>query len=152
MVDSSEDSTLAILTFWVGPFLLGVEADQISQLTRPYGQRLSTHISEVATDLKVMDLRAACGLARETDEEQRQLLVVDRAGERVGYRVDQVGELVTIDLAMYIWPLPPLLEIQKRWRQLWGFCQWENELVLLVDLQYQPQNKPKEGYIFHEWT
>ena len=145
MVDSSEDSTLAILTFWVGPFLLGVEADQISQLSRPYGQRLSTHISEVASDLKVMDLRSACGLARETDEEQRQLLVVDRAGERVGYRVDQVGELVTIDIAMYIWPLPPLLEIQKRWRQLWGVCQWENELVLLVDLQYQPRNEPKEG-------
>ena len=130
MVDSSEDATLAILTFWVGPFLLGVEADQISQLTRPSGQRLSTHISE----------------------EQRQLLLVDRAGEKVGYRVDQVGELVTIDIAMYIWPLPPLLEIQKRWRQLWGVCQWENELVLLVDLQYQPQNEPKEGYISHEWT
>jgi chemotaxis signal transduction protein len=99
-----------------------------------------------------MDLRSACGLARETDEEQRQLLVVDRAGEKVGYRVDQVVELITIDIAMYIWPLPPLLEIQKRWRQLWGVCQWENELVLLVDLQYQPQNKPKEGYISHEWT
>jgi chemotaxis signal transduction protein len=121
-------------------------------LSRPSGQRLSTHISEVASDLKVMDLRSACGLPRETDEEQRQLLVVDRAGERVGYRVDQVGELVTIDIAMYIWPLPPLLEIQKRWRQLWGVCQWENELVLLVDLQYQPQNEPKEGYISHEWT
>jgi len=145
MVDSSEDATLAILTFWVGPFLLGVEAEQIAQLTRPSGQRLSTPTSEVANDLKVMDLRSACGLAQETDEEQRQLLVVDRAGERVGYRVDQVGELVTIDIAMYIWPLPPLLEIQKRWRQLWGVCQWENELVLLVDLQYQPQNEPKEG-------
>ena len=80
MVDSREAATLAILTFWVGPFLLGVEADQIAQLTRPPGQRLSTHINDVASELKVMDLRAACGLARETDEEQRQLLVVDLAG------------------------------------------------------------------------
>ena len=152
MVDSSEAATLAILTFRVGSFLLGVEADQIAQLTRPSGQRLLTPVSEGASDLKVMDLRSLCGLPRETDKEQRQLLVVDRAGERVGYRVDQVGELINIDIAMYIWPLPPLLEVQKRWRQLWGVCQWENKLVLLVDLQYQPQNEPKEGYISHEWT
>ena len=135
MVDSSEADTLAILTFWVGPFLLGVEADQIAQLTRPSGQRLSIHASDVASDLKVMDLRSACGLPRETDEERRQLLVVDRAGEKVGYRVDRVGELITIDISMYIWPLPPLLEIQKRWRQLWGVCQGENELVLLEELE-----------------
>jgi len=152
VADSSEAATLAILTFWVGPFLLGVKADQIAQLTRPLGQRLSTHASDVASDLKVMDFRSACGLPRETDEEQPQLLVVDRAGEKVGYRVDQVGELITIDIAMCIWPLPPLLEIQKRWRQLWDVCQWEHELVLLVDLQYQQQNEPKEGYISHEWT
>ena len=145
MVDSSEDATLAILTFWVGPFLLGVEADQIAELTRPSSQRPSSHRGEGTSDLKVMDLRSVCGLPRETDEEQRQLLVVNQAGEKVGYRVDQIGELITVNIAMYIWPLPPLLEIQKRWRQLWGVCQWENELVLLVDLQYQPQNEPKEG-------
>ena len=152
MAESSEAATLAILTFWVGPFLLGVEADQLAQLIRPSDQRLSTHISEVAHDFKVMDLRSICGLPRETKEEQRQLLVVDQAGERVGYRVDQIGELITIDIALYIQPLPPLLEVQKRWRQLWGVCQWENELVLLVDLQYQPQNEAREGYISHEWT
>ena len=145
MVDSSEAATLAILTFWVGPFLLGVEADQIAQLTRPSGKRPLTAAIEGANDLRVMDLRSTCGLPRETDEEQRQLLMVDQAGEKVGYEVDQIGELITVDIAMYIWPLPALLEIQKQWRQLWGVCQWENELVLLVDLQYQPQNEPKEG-------
>ena len=145
MVDSGETATLAILTFWVGPFLLGVEADQIAQLTRPSGQRPLTAVSEGVSDLRVMDLRSTCGLSRETDEEQRQLLVVDQAGEKVGYEVDQIGELITVDIATYIWPLPPLLEIQKRWRQLWGVCQWGNELVLLVDLQYQSQNEPKEG-------
>ena len=145
MVDSSETATLAILTFWVGPFLLGVEADQIAQLTRPSGQRPLTAVNKEASDLRVMDLRSTCGLPRETNEEQRQLLVVDQVGEKVGYEVDQIGELITVDIAMYISPLPPLLEIQKRWRQLWGVCQWENELVLLVDLQYQPQNEPKEG-------
>ncbi len=152
MVDSDEAATLAILTFWVGPFLLGVEAGQIAQLSRPSGQRLATHTSEEESDPKVMDLRSACGLPLETNEEQRQLLVVDRAGEKVCYRVDQIGDLITIDITMHIWPLPPLLETQKRWRQLWGVCQWENELVLLVDLQYQPQNESKEGYISHEWT
>ena len=152
MVDSSETATLAILTFWVGPFLLGVEADQIAQLTRPTGQRPLTAVSKEASDLRVMDLRSTCGLPQETDEERRQLLVVDQAGEKVGYRVDQIGELIIIDIALYMWPLPPLLEIQKRWQQLWGVCQWENELVLLVDLQYQPQDEPKEGYISHEWT
>ena len=145
MVDSSEAATLAILTFWVGPFLLGVEADQIAQLTRPSGQRSLTPLSEGASDLRVKDLRSICGLPPETAGEQRQLLVIDQAGQKVGYRVDQIGELITVDIAMYVWPLPPLLEIQKRWRQLWGVCQWENELVLLVDLQYQPQNEPKEG-------
>ena len=47
MADRSEAATLAILTFWVGPFLLGVEADQIAELPRPSGQRLSTNRSEV---------------------------------------------------------------------------------------------------------
>ena len=145
MVESSEAVTLAILTFWVGPFLLGVEVDQIAQLIRPSGQRPLDPVSEGASDLRVMDLRTICGLPRGTDEEQQQLLVVDQAGEKVGYRVDQIGELITVDIALYIWPLPLLLEIQKQWRQLWGVCQWENELVLLVDLQYQPQNEPKEG-------
>ena len=44
MVDTGEASTLAILTFWVGPFLLGVEADQIVRLPSPPGkaQRLQT--------------------------------------------------------------------------------------------------------------
>lgn len=152
MVDSREGASVSILTFWVGPFLLGVEADQIAQLTRPSNQGSLTPVSEGASDLRVTDLRLACGLPGQTDAEHRQLLVVDQAGEKVGYKVDQIGELITIDIAAYIWPLPPLLEIQKRWQQLWGVCQWENELVLLVDLQYQPQNEAKEGYISHEWT
>ena len=152
MVDRREGASVAILTFWVGPFLMGVEAEQITQLTRPSSQGSLTPVREGASDLRVTDLRSACGLSRQTGTEHRQLLVVDQAGEKVGYKVDQIGELITIDIALSVWPLPPLLEIQKRWRQLWGVCQWENELVLLVDLQYQPQNEAKEGYISHEWT
>ena len=35
MVGTYEAANLAILTFWVGPFLLGVEADQIVRLPPP---------------------------------------------------------------------------------------------------------------------
>lgn len=152
MVDSREGASVAILTFWVGPFLLGVEAGQIAQLPRPASQGSLSPRGEGASDLRVTDLRLACGLPRQTGAQHRQLLVVDQAGEKMGYKVDQIGELITIDAATYIWPLPQLLDIQKRWQQLWGVCQWENELVLLVDLQYQPQNEAQEGYISHEWT
>jgi hypothetical protein len=71
-------------------------------------------------------------------------MMVDRAGEMVGYRVDEIGDLITVEIASQVWPLPPLFFVQKRWQQLWGICQWEGELVLLVDLQYEPQNTPKE--------
>lgn len=138
MLDSDEAATLAILTFWVGPFLLGVEADQIAQLPRPSEQMYPTHNIGVLTDLMMLDLRTACGLPSAPNEEKRPLLLVDRAGEKVGYKVDRLGDLITVDMTRHIWPLPPLLEVQKRWRQLWGVCRWKDELVLLVDLKYKP--------------
>lgn len=138
MVDSDEAATLAILTFWVGPFLLGVEAGQIARLPRPSEQISVLRHMGIVDDLALLDLRTACGLPSAPSEEQRQLLVIDRAGEKVGYKVDKVGDLITVDLTRHVWTLPPLLEVQKRWQQLWGVCQWKDDLVLLVDLQYKP--------------
>lgn len=138
MVDTEEAATLAILTFWVGPFLLGVEADQIARLPRPSEQMSPTQDSGAVDELKMLDLRTACGLPPAPSEETRQLLVIDQAGEKMGYKVDKVGDLITVDMSTHVWTLPPLLEVQRRWKQLWGVCQWKDELVLLVDLQYKP--------------
>jgi chemotaxis signal transduction protein len=145
MVETNEIATLVILTFRVGPFLLGVEADQIAQLPRTAQQEPPTHGTGVVDELPTLDLRPACGLPPAANEEQWQLLLVKMAGEMVGYKVDQVGDLITVDIARHIWPLPPILDDQKQWQQLWGVCQWADDLVLLVDLQYEPQNTPKEG-------
>ena len=141
MLDTDETATLAILTFRVGPYLLGAEAEQIAQLPRTGEQNLFTYESAELDDIRTVDLRPDCNLPSATDEDQSQLLMVERAGAIVGYKVDQLGDLITVK---HVWPLPPLLFIQKRWQQLWGVCQWEDELVLLVDLQYEPQNTPKE--------
>jgi hypothetical protein len=129
---------LEILTFWVGPFLLGVEAAQIVQLYRPAEQRVSTNGSTSADDLVTLDLRRACGLPSAPTREEKQLLVVRQAGVQVGYEVDQVADLITVDMSKHVWPLPSLLQVQKRWQQLWGVCRWRDELVLLVDLAYSP--------------
>jgi hypothetical protein len=137
MVGSDEASTLAILTFWVGPFLLGVEADQIVRLPSPPRQKSPTLEIGLVDSLPMLDLRTACGLPPAPSEDQRQLLVIDSGGEQVGYKVDKVGDLISVDISRHVWKLPPLLEIQKRWQQLWGVCQWKDELVLLVDLQYK---------------
>ncbi len=137
MVGTDEASTLAILTFWVGPFLLGVEADQIVRLPSPPRQKAPTLEIGLADILPMLDLRTACGLPPAPSEDQRQLLVIDQGGEQVGYKVDKVGDLISVDISRHVWKLPPLLEIQKRWQQLWGVCQWKDELVLLVDLQYK---------------
>lgn len=145
MVETKEVATLAILTFRVGPFLLGVEADQIAKLPRPFQEDLPTNGTRVVDELPMLDLRSACGLPPAANEEQWQLLLVNRNGEMVGYKVDQVGDLITVEIARHIWPLPPMLDALKRWQQLWGVCQWADDLVLLVDLQYEPQNTPKEG-------
>jgi len=56
----------------------------------------------------------------------------------MAYKVDKVGDLISVDMARHVWQLPPLLEVQKQWKQLWGVCQWKEELVMLVDLQYEP--------------
>ncbi len=138
MVGTDDASTLAILTFWVGPFLLGVEADQIVRLPSPPRQKSPTLDIGLVDRLPMLDLRTACGLPPAPNEDQRQLLVIDRGGEQVGYKVDKVGDLISIDISRHVWKLPPLLENQKRWQQLWGVCQWKDELVLLVDLQYKP--------------
>jgi len=138
MLENAGDALLEILTFWVGPFLLGVEAAQIVQLHRPSEQRLLTNGEGSMGDLVMLDLRRACGLPSAQDKKEKHLLVVDQAGERVGYEVDQVGDLITVDMSTHVWPLPPVLQVQKRWQQLWGVCRWRDELVLLVDLAYRP--------------
>ena len=144
MLAADEAAALAILTFRVGPYLLGVEAEQIAQLPRPAEQNQPTYGNGDLNDIKMLDLRPACDLPPATKAQQSQVMMVDRAGEMVGYRVDEIGDLITVEIASQVWPLPPLFFVQKRWQQLWGICQWEGELVLLVDLQYEPQNTPKE--------
>ncbi len=144
MLDTDEAASLAILTFRVGPYLLGVEAEQIAQLPRPADQNQPINGNRDWDDIRMLDLRPACDLPPAPNEQQSQLLMVDRAGEMVGYKVDQIGDLITVEVANHVWSLPPLFFVQKRWQQLWGVCQWEGELVLLVDLQYEPQNTPKE--------
>jgi hypothetical protein len=138
MVGTEEATTLAILTFWVGPFLLGVEADQIVRLPSPHRQ--NSPIQDIGVDdgLPWLDLRTACGLPPASTEDRRQVLVIDRGGKQVGYEVDMIGDLILVDVARHVWRLPALLEVQKGWQQLWGVCQWKDELVLLVDLQYKP--------------
>ena len=144
MLATDEAATLAILTFRVGPYLLGVEADQIAQLPRPAEQHQQTHGNSDLNDIKMLDLRPACDLQPATKAKQSRVMMVDRSGEMVGYRVDEIGDLITVEMASQVWPLPPLVLSQKRWQQLWGICQWEGELVLLVDLQYESQTTPRE--------
>ena len=144
MLDTDESATLAILTFRVGPYLLGTEVTQIAQFIRPAEQNLRTYGNGELDEIKTVDLRPDCDLPPAKNEDQSQLLMVHRAEGMVGYKVDQLGDLITVEIAKHVWPLPPLLLIQKRWQQLWGVCQWEDDLVLLVDLQYEPQNTPKE--------
>jgi hypothetical protein len=145
MEKTKEVTTLEILTFWVGPFLLGVEAGQIASLPGPFNRELPIHNGEGIDELPIFDLRPACGLPVATNTQQCQALLVNRAGEMVAYLVDQVADLITVEIGGQIWPLPPLLDVQKRWQQLWGVCQWNGQLVLLVDLQYESLNTPKEG-------
>ena len=138
MVGTQGATTLAILTFWVGPFLLGVEADQIVRLPSP--PRQNSPNQDIGSDdgLPRLDLRTACGLPPSSTQDWRQVLVIDRGGEQVGYEVDIIGDLILVDIARHVWRLPPLLEVQKGWQQLWGVCQWKDELVMLVDLRYKP--------------
>jgi hypothetical protein len=136
MEETREAATLNILTFWVGPFLLGIEADQVARLPRLYRRELLTTGNGTVDGPPVMDLYGLCGLEPPSAEEQ--LLVVDRDGEEIPYGVDRIGDLITVEVAKHIRPLPPLLEVQKRWQQLWGVCQWRDDLVLLVDLEYEP--------------
>lgn len=118
--------TLEILTFRVGPFLLGTEVSPVSRLTR-----LSPG---VGGRTPLVDLRQRCDLEPWGEDTNRFLLVVGEGAGEVAYVVDQVGDLIAVNPLRQIWPLPALVEREKRWRQLWGVCEWGDELVLLVDL------------------
>jgi chemotaxis signal transduction protein len=89
--------------------------------------------------MAVVDLRRRCGLEPlfGAAEARGHLLVVPGATGKVAYLVDRVGEIITVNLARQMWPLPPLIERQKCWPQLWGVCEWRDELVLLVDLAWE---------------
>lgn len=145
MLETNEVVSLEILTFWVGPFLLGVEACQIALLPKPSQQETRAPSNETMDELTMLDLRVVCGLEPSADDTESQLLLVNRAGDVMAYIVDRIRDLIKVEVDKHIRPLPPLLEVQKGWQQLWGVCQWGDELVLLVDLQYDSQNDPKEG-------
>jgi hypothetical protein len=138
MEQINEIASLEILTFWVGPFLLGVEADQVTRLPRSSRPNREIHDEEAVDSLPISDLRLACGLPQASGEVERQHLLIDRGGETVAYVVDRIGDLLTVDIVKHIRPLPPLLDSQKRWPQLWGICQRADDLVLMVDLAYEP--------------
>jgi chemotaxis signal transduction protein len=89
--------------------------------------------------MPVVDLRRPCGLEPlfGRAEGRGHLLVVREATGEMAYLADQVGEIITVNLARHIWPLPPLIQRQKRWPQLWGVCAWRGELVVLVDLAWE---------------
>ena len=57
MVGTEEATTLAILTFWVGPFLLGVAADQIVRLPSPPRQNSPNHDIGSDDGIPRLDLR-----------------------------------------------------------------------------------------------
>ena len=126
MEDCALSATLDILTFRVGPFLLGTEAGSVARLAK-----LSCGVGNSAP---LVDLRRWCNLEPSAEETRRDLLVVGGGTDEVAYVVDQVGDFIAVNLARQIWPLPPLIERHKRWRRLWGVCAWGDELVLLVDL------------------
>jgi len=126
MEESAFPTTLDILTFRVGPFLLGTEAGPVARLAR-----LSCGAGDCAARV---ELRQWCCLEPSAAETGRHLLVVGGGAGEVAYVVDQVGDLITVNLARQIWPLPPLIERHTRWQRLWGVCAWGEELVLLVVL------------------
>ena len=97
MLDTDDTATLAILTFRVGPYLLGAEAKQIAQLPRTAEQNLLTYENGELDDIRTVDLRPDCNLPPATNEVQSQFLMVDRAGGMVGYKVDQLGDLITVE-------------------------------------------------------
>jgi chemotaxis signal transduction protein len=136
MEESTAPAELDILTFWVGPFLLGVDAGQIVRLIRLSHLKHATIGRGTVNGLPIQNLRRACGLGNGAEDAQRQYLVVRRHGEPVACLVDRIGELISVEIARYITPLPPLIVAQTQWQQLWGVCRWGEELVLLVDLGY----------------
>jgi hypothetical protein len=124
-------SSLAVLTFGVGPFLLGTETAQVARLVGPPFTG--------GDQIPVVDLRRRCGLEPLLGAAvaQGHLVVVAGARGEVAYLVDEVGEIISVDLARQVWPLPVLIEREKSWPQLWGVCEWREELVLLVDLAWE---------------
>jgi chemotaxis signal transduction protein len=126
-----------ILTFRVGPFLLGVDVGQVAWLSRVSQGEFDSGTDGALKGIRLLDLRCLCGLAPVGGAEQRRVLVVKHIGDKLGYVVDEVADLIKAEVNTQIQPLPPLVNGQKSWQQLWGVCRWREELVLLVDLEYE---------------
>lgn len=91
MEDCALSATLDILTFRVGPFLLGTEAGSVARLAK-----LSCGVGDYAP---LVDLRRWCNLEPSAEETRRDLLAVGGGTDEVAYVVDQVGDFITVNLA-----------------------------------------------------
>ncbi len=141
-----QESTVAatgepVVTFYVGPLLLGLPIAQVREINRqldftpvphaPPGVRGVVNLrGEVVT---VLDLHHVLGLPSAEVTRQTRNLIVFYRGEVVGLLVDQVADILEVDLQAVTPPPANLHGAEGRFFR--GVVPLEHDILVLLDLE-----------------
>ncbi|MEZ6070731.1 MAG: chemotaxis protein CheW [Pirellulales bacterium] len=140
-VDRDADvSELQFVTFYVGGILLGIDIRQVQEINR---QLRVTEVPHAADCVKgvinlrgdvatVIDLRTILQLPASDETRDSRNLVVHFEDESIGFLVDRVSDILTVERHQ-INPPPTTVEGVEG-RLISGVCALETELLVILDV------------------
>lgn len=129
-----------LATFYVGDALCGIEIEQIEEINR---LSLMTRVPQAPANVlgilnlrgqivTIIDLAGCLGLGTTELTPQARIIIVNRAGGKVGILVGRISDVVAVDLMTREPPPANMRGIQGGY--FTGVCKREKDLVGLLDL------------------
>jgi purine-binding chemotaxis protein CheW len=134
------DDELELVTFFVGPHLLGAEIGRVEEINRHVNPTPVAHAPEAVRGVvnlrgevvTVLDLRNILGLGRTEIDKQTRNVVVNYGGERVGLLVDRIADVVNTRWSEIKPPPANLSGIAGRFFD--GVHEMDRQLLTVLDL------------------
>ncbi|HET6566885.1 MAG TPA: chemotaxis protein CheW [Rhodothermales bacterium] len=137
--ESAGDKTLQLVTFVVGQEEYGVEILSVREIIRSAAITRVPNAPDVIRGVinlrgkvvPVVDLRSRFGLPRQDQNRANRVVVIELAGQIVGFIVDAVREVIHVD-SVLVEP-PPELTVGADEHFIAGIARLEDRLVILLD-------------------
>lgn len=133
-------SEIQLASFYIGDVLLGIDIDLVKEICRPMDMTCVPHTpacvrgvinlrGEVVT---LLDLRRILGLPEQFNMTVQRNLIVNFSGEHVGFCVDVISDILTVDQAKVENPPANINGMEGRF--FTGVYPLPEEIVLVLNL------------------